>query len=223
MKVLSAAGRVADWIILLVKLNENISVVVGVRIGSEWSWNVPVTVDILGWGPSVSGRFFTLIERVLRVSNILISTEVWHKVVRLVRLCSIRDGELVFKLLLCNRETGGNGIDILIFSKVWYEVIHFVFLLCQGWGPRVSCRFFTLLERVLGVSNILISTEVWHKVVLRVSLWCVRDSELVIELLLCDRKTRFRGTNILILTKVWHEVIHWMSLLLWVLVLSATG
>jgi len=92
-----------------------------------------------------------------------------------------------------------------------------------GWGPSVSDRFLTLFERILGVNNILINTEVWHNVVLLVSRWCVRDGELVLELLLCDRKTGVSGTDFLILSKVWHEVIHWVSLLLWMLILSATS
>jgi len=136
MKVLSAAGRVADWIILGLKLNIS-NIAVGLVV--DWLWNNPVSILVLLWIPRSVDAFLSFhgFERVKGINVIVVLIVVlW----RWRRLTQIVDHEFVLELFLRNFKRVVSTGNVVVGTKVWNWIIHWVSLLLWMLVLSASCR-----------------------------------------------------------------------------------
>ena len=129
-----------------------------------WAWQLPFAIFVLGWCPGVlqnaGGQFLTI----LRLGNVMVLSEVWHKVVSLDRWVLLH-GKNVTVMLLGPLERISVVEDLLVSAEMWHEIV-------SGWvlGWILNYQFMTkLLLRpcniVLGSSDVGILAKMRHTVV----------------------------------------------------------
>jgi len=141
------------------------------------------------------------------VVDIGISSEVWDKVVLLVRGSGLSPVPLVTKLGLGICKMSSSETDIAVFTEVWDEIV-FLEAFVRFWGPGsewLSVDFSKSLQQFK------FSISTWYNpfFIISISLW----SKDVLEGGLCTSNMLVLRNHIRIISEVWDEIINWMTFL----------
>jgi hypothetical protein len=202
------------------------------------SW-LEVVWGLQGWVCPLSSRLVSshddrVVEELLAVGNgvvggldIWVSTKGWNWIVDWVTLvlwmkilgAASRVADWVGLSIKLNFSSILNIAVSLVVDWLWHNPVSILVLLRI---PR-SVDALLLLHRVEGMEGInvvvvlIIVEDGW------LGSWQLIDHEFMLELLLSILKGGINSLHVVIFSKIWNWIVHWVSLNLWMLVLSATS